>query len=54
MSPFHNRFECFGKFLCLILLHLVTSYFSNLGLIYKFFRFGSDFGRTKKVFSEVF
>ena len=25
MSPFHNRFERFGKFLCLIFLHLVTS-----------------------------
>ncbi|KAL0688443.1 hypothetical protein Bca4012_088120 [Brassica carinata] len=26
MSPFHNRSERFGKFLCLIFLHLVTSY----------------------------
>ncbi|KAL0660887.1 hypothetical protein Bca4012_097724 [Brassica carinata] len=26
MSPFHNRSESFGKFLCLILLHLVTSF----------------------------
>ncbi|KAL0700684.1 hypothetical protein Bca4012_056806 [Brassica carinata] len=25
MSPFHNRSECFGKFICLIFLHLVTS-----------------------------
>ena len=25
MSLFHNRFEHFGKFLCLIFLHLVTS-----------------------------
>nr|VDD30012.1 unnamed protein product [Brassica oleracea] len=25
MSPFHNRSERFGKFLCLIFLHLVTS-----------------------------
>ncbi|WZZ71171.1 hypothetical protein YC2023_082541 [Brassica napus] len=24
MSPFHNRSEGFGKFLCLIFLHLVT------------------------------
>ncbi|CAG7888702.1 unnamed protein product, partial [Brassica rapa] len=24
-SPFHNRSECFGKFLCLIFLHLVSS-----------------------------
>ncbi|KAL0661943.1 hypothetical protein Bca4012_098780 [Brassica carinata] len=26
MSLFHNISECFGKFLCLIFLHLVTSY----------------------------
>ncbi|KAL0705658.1 hypothetical protein Bca4012_072083 [Brassica carinata] len=25
MSPFHNRSERFGKFLCLIFFHLVTS-----------------------------
>uniref|UniRef100_A0A0D2ZV49 Uncharacterized protein n=1 Tax=Brassica oleracea var. oleracea TaxID=109376 RepID=A0A0D2ZV49_BRAOL len=31
MSPFHNRSECFG--------------FSDLGLIYMFFRSGSNFGR---------
>ncbi|WZZ57650.1 hypothetical protein YC2023_057757 [Brassica napus] len=31
MSPFHNRSECFG--------------FTDLGLIYMFFRSGSDFGR---------
>ncbi|KAF3495157.1 hypothetical protein DY000_02055553 [Brassica cretica] len=31
MSPFHNRSERFG--------------FSDLGLIYMFFRSGSDFGR---------
>ena len=25
ISPFHNRSECFGKFKCMIFLHLVTS-----------------------------
>ncbi|KAF2614945.1 hypothetical protein F2Q70_00012405 [Brassica cretica] len=35
MSPFHNRSERFDKFLC----------FTDLGLIYMFFRYGSDFGR---------
>ncbi|KAL0706266.1 hypothetical protein Bca4012_072692 [Brassica carinata] len=45
MSPFHNRSECFGKFLCLIFLHLVTSCYFRSGLIYMFFRSGSDFGR---------
>ncbi|KAF3539837.1 hypothetical protein F2Q69_00021447 [Brassica cretica] len=54
MSPFHNRSERFGKFLCLIFFHLVfnqmvlifyLNMFSDLGLIYMFFRSGSDFGR---------
>ncbi|KAF3499002.1 hypothetical protein DY000_02057183 [Brassica cretica] len=40
MSPFHNRSERFG--------------FSDLGLIYMFFRSGSDFQRPMGGLLEVF
>ncbi|KAF2563221.1 hypothetical protein F2Q70_00015535 [Brassica cretica] len=45
MSPFHNRYGRFGKFLCLIFLHLV---FNQKVLIFHldmFFKSGVDFGR---------
>ncbi|KAF2601737.1 hypothetical protein F2Q70_00027708 [Brassica cretica] len=38
-SPFHNRSECFGKFLCLIFLHLV---FNQMVLIFQSFKGFSD------------
>ncbi|KAF3571174.1 hypothetical protein F2Q69_00061441 [Brassica cretica] len=58
VSPFHNRSEHFGKFLCRFFFiwfqsdgsHLPLGYvfcvfYKNQGLIYMFFRSGSDFGR---------
>ncbi|KAF2593652.1 hypothetical protein F2Q70_00042637 [Brassica cretica] len=51
MSPFHNRYECFDKFLCfnqMVLIFHLDMYFVcliDLGLIYMFFRSGSDFER---------
>ncbi|WZZ81238.1 hypothetical protein YC2023_101810 [Brassica napus] len=42
MSPFHNRSERFGFNQMVLIFHLDWIY---LGLIYMFFRSGSDFGR---------
>ncbi|KAF3502406.1 hypothetical protein F2Q69_00040491 [Brassica cretica] len=51
MSPFHNRSERFGFNQMVLIFHLDMYFvcfikvFTDLGLIYMFFRSGSDFGR---------
>ncbi|KAF2557352.1 hypothetical protein F2Q68_00013471 [Brassica cretica] len=47
MSPFHNRSERFGFNEMVLIFHLDMYFvcFTDLGLIYMFFRSGSDFGR---------
>ncbi|KAF2597896.1 hypothetical protein F2Q68_00008554 [Brassica cretica] len=50
MSPFHNRSERFGFNQMVLIFHLDMYFvcFTDLGLIYIFFRSGSDFGRLMR------
>ncbi|KAF2594478.1 hypothetical protein F2Q70_00042791 [Brassica cretica] len=47
MSPFHNRSERFGFNQMVLIFHLDMYFvcFTDMGLIYMFFKSGSDFGR---------
>ncbi|KAF3525126.1 hypothetical protein F2Q69_00050547 [Brassica cretica] len=47
MSPFHNRSERFGFNQMVLIFHLDMYFvcFTDMGLIYMFFKSGSDFGK---------
>ncbi|KAF3546616.1 hypothetical protein DY000_02005501 [Brassica cretica] len=53
-SPFHNRSERFAFNQMVLIFHLDMYFvcFTDLGLIYMFLRYGSDFGRPMGILLE--